>query len=50
MATVDYTDDRLTWDKGFRDALLSKLGSVGVAIEAATHSAQDIEVQEYLLC
>jgi len=42
-ATVDYTNDRLMWDDGFRSALLAKLGAVGAAIETATASAQDIE-------
>jgi len=41
--TVDYTNDKLMWDSGFRSALLAKLGAVGAAIETATASAQDIE-------
>jgi len=41
--TVDYTNDKLMWDAGFRSALLAKLGEVGAAIESATASAQDIE-------
>lgn len=42
-STVDYTNDKLMWDGGFRSSLLAKLGEAAVAIETATGAAQDIE-------
>lgn len=41
--TIDYTNDKLMWDAGFRSSILAKLGEAAVAIETATGSAQDIE-------
>jgi alpha-glucan,water dikinase len=40
---VDYTEERLVWDGRFRDELLSAIAEVGISVEAAMGSAQDIE-------
>lgn len=40
---VDYTEERLVWDGGFRDRLLSAIAGIGISVEAAMGSAQDIE-------
>ena len=41
--TIDYTSDRLTNDAQFRRRLLAGIVRIGVAVEDAMGSAQDIE-------
>ena len=41
--TIDYTDERLLTDFGFRNDLCIKIGRIGVAIEKICGFAQDIE-------
>jgi len=40
---LDYTEQRLVWDAGFRANMLGKIAQSGVAVEGAFGSAQDIE-------
>ena len=40
---LDYTNERLLWDEGFRKNLLTTVGRIGVAVELITGSPQDIE-------
>jgi alpha-glucan,water dikinase len=40
---VDYMEDQLVQDAGFRSSLFSRICTVGAAIEEALGSAQDIE-------
>lgn len=42
-AFVDYSEDPLVWDEGFRSNLLAQIAKVGVAVENALGSPQDIE-------
>jgi alpha-glucan,water dikinase len=41
--TLDYTDERLVWDEGFRNDLLRTVARVGLEVEHVLGSAQDIE-------
>lgn len=43
MVRVDYMDDKLVQDPGYRNSLMSRICNVGAAIERALGSAQDIE-------
>lgn len=43
LQTVDYVADKLLQDEGYRTSLLSQICEVGLAIEKALGSAQDIE-------
>ncbi|KAI8477159.1 MAG: R1 protein [Monoraphidium minutum] len=43
LVRVDYSDDPITADPGFRNKVMSDIVKVGAAIEAALGSAQDIE-------
>ena len=40
---LDYTRERLVWDAGFRDHLLRSIARVGLEVERALGSPQDIE-------
>ncbi|NTU43218.1 MAG: hypothetical protein HGA78_09270, partial [Nitrospirales bacterium] len=40
---LDYTEEPLVWDVGFRERLISEVARIGIAIEAGFGSAQDIE-------
>src|SRR5208337_1451882 len=40
---LDYTGERLVWDGRFRDEMLRSIARVGLEIEKALGSAQDIE-------
>ena len=40
---VDYSQEPLVWDQAFRDGLLGAVGRLGLAIEQALGSPQDIE-------
>lgn len=40
---LDYSDEPLLWDEAFRRGLLAEIGWLGLAIEKALSSAQDIE-------
>ena len=40
---VDDSEESLVWDRAFRDRLLGAVGQLGVAIEQALGSPQDIE-------
>lgn len=40
---VDYNENPVLWDEGFRNGLIAKLAEVGKAVEATMGSAQDIE-------
>ncbi len=42
-AELDYSEEALVWDPGFRDGLLAAVGKLGVAIEEALGAPQDIE-------
>jgi len=42
-AEVDYSEEPLVWDSGFREGLLAAVGKLGGAIEQAFGSPQDIE-------
>jgi len=42
-ATLDYTQEPLVWDASFRRELLNSIASVGLAVERACGSPQDIE-------
>jgi alpha-glucan,water dikinase len=41
--TLDYTGDPLIWDESFRKGFMSRIGEVGVLVESALGSPQDIE-------
>jgi alpha-glucan, water dikinase len=41
--TVDYTQEPLVWDTTFRDNLLTTIGRIGLEIERACGTPQDIE-------
>ena len=43
VTAVDYTRDRLANDEAFRQSVLSSLGQLGCAVEAACGGPQDIE-------
>ncbi len=40
---LDYTDDPLVWDRDFRDEMLRNIARIGLEVEQACGSAQDIE-------
>jgi alpha-glucan,water dikinase len=40
---LDYSDDPLVWDRDFRDKLLRSIARIGLEVERARGSAQDIE-------
>jgi alpha-glucan,water dikinase len=40
---LDYTREKLVWDRGFRDDLLRKVAQVGIEVERLLGSPQDIE-------
>jgi alpha-glucan, water dikinase len=40
---LDYADERLVWDEGYRTELLTQIAQFGLAIEAALGAPQDIE-------
>ncbi|MGH7973462.1 MAG: PEP/pyruvate-binding domain-containing protein, partial [Limisphaerales bacterium] len=40
---LDYTHQPLVWDSGFRESLISRISRLGLEIERATGTAQDIE-------
>jgi alpha-glucan,water dikinase len=40
---LDYTRERLLWDRGFRDDLLRSIARVGIEVERVRGAAQDIE-------
>jgi alpha-glucan,water dikinase len=40
---LDYTQEPLVWDEGFRTGLLQAVGRIGVEVERACGSAQDVE-------
>jgi alpha-glucan,water dikinase len=40
---LDYRDEKLVWDVGFRDDLLRTIARVGIKVEGLLGSAQDIE-------
>eukprot|EP00286_Rhodomonas_abbreviata_P000694 CAMPEP_0181291048 /NCGR_PEP_ID=MMETSP1101-20121128/1749_1 /TAXON_ID=46948 /ORGANISM="Rhodomonas abbreviata, Strain Caron Lab Isolate" /LENGTH=1087 /DNA_ID=CAMNT_0023395393 /DNA_START=89 /DNA_END=3353 /DNA_ORIENTATION=+ len=40
---VDYNENKIMWDEGFRNAILDKLLTVGKAVEGAMTGPQDIE-------
>lgn len=41
--SLDYSGEPLVWDRGFRDRLLRGITEVGIAVEKALGSPQDIE-------
>ncbi len=43
QATVDYTEEPLVWDESFRRNLLENIARIGMEIERASGSPQDIE-------
>jgi alpha-glucan,water dikinase len=43
QALLDYSDEPLVWDNAFRDGLLRAIAKIGLAVEAALDSPQDIE-------
>lgn len=43
MVRVDYMDDPIVRDTGFRNDVLGRICKVGAAIEAALGSPQDVE-------
>jgi alpha-glucan,water dikinase len=42
-AQLDYSEEPLIWDEGFRRGLLLAIGRIGLAIEKALGSPQDVE-------
>ena len=40
---LDYTDDPLVWDRDFREEMLRNIARIGLEVEQACGSAQDIE-------
>jgi len=42
-AALDYSQERLIWDKSLRDELLAKIARAGLEVERACASAQDVE-------
>jgi alpha-glucan,water dikinase len=40
---LDYTRERLVWDRGFRDDLLCAIARIGIEVERIVGAAQDIE-------
>jgi alpha-glucan,water dikinase len=42
-AELDYSDEPLIWDETFRSGLLTAIAKIGLAIEEALGSAQDVE-------
>ena len=42
-AALDYTNERLIWDQGFREGIMTKIAQVGLEVERACGSAQDVE-------
>lgn len=40
---LDYSDDPLVWDRDFRDNMLRSIARIGLEVEQACGSAQDIE-------
>jgi alpha-glucan, water dikinase len=41
--SLDYSKERLLWDEGFRQSILTTIGRIGVAVERTMGSPQDIE-------
>jgi len=41
--SLDYSKDRLLWDRDFRTGLLTSIARIGIAIEGSFSSPQDIE-------
>ena len=42
-ARLDYSEEPLVWDENFRNHLLASIARLGLAVESALGSAQDIE-------
>jgi alpha-glucan, water dikinase len=42
-AALDYTQERLIWDQAFRQEMAAKIAQVGLEVERACASAQDVE-------
>jgi len=42
-AGLNYTDERLVWDTGFREKLMTKIAEIGAIVEKVFNSPQDIE-------
>ncbi len=40
---LDYRDEKLVWDKGFREEVLRSVARIGLEVEGVLGSAQDIE-------
>jgi alpha-glucan,water dikinase len=42
-AQIDYSQERLVWDEGFRNELAAKIAQAGLEVERACGSPQDVE-------
>ena len=42
-AALDYAQERLVWDQSFREGLTAKIAQIGLEVERASGSAQDVE-------
>lgn len=42
-APLDYTDERIVWDEGFRTEMMKRIAEIGLITEKALGSPQDIE-------
>jgi alpha-glucan,water dikinase len=43
QAALDYTQERLIWDQPFRQEMAAKIAHIGLEVERACASAQDVE-------
>src|SRR5262249_37090347 len=40
---IDYSEERLIWDQNFREDMATKIAKIGLEVERACGSAQDVE-------
>jgi alpha-glucan,water dikinase len=40
---LDFSQERLIWDQNFRDELTAKIAKIGIEVERACGSPQDVE-------